>query len=222
MPDLPHHVTQRGNNKENVFLDDQDRRFYLGGLKECSQKFGLKIWAYCLMTNHVHFIVVPENQNSIAKTMASLHATYALYFNAKAKRSGHLWQGRFFSSVLDEQYTYAAVRYVERNPVRAGLVIKAEEYFWSSAKAHISKIPNPILSYCPLLEEIPNWSDYLTDEEDARFLSGIRHATHRGRPTGKEEFISRMEQVLQKDLTPKIRGRPVLINRDRHYLFSNK
>jgi len=116
---VPYHVTQRGNRREDTFFDDEDRQKYLEWLPEYSGKHGLKIWAYCLMTNHVHLIAVPQKRDSLERVMRPLHTRYAQYINRKNRWSGHLWQGRFFSSALDERYLWAAIRYVEGNPVRA-------------------------------------------------------------------------------------------------------
>lgn len=126
--EYPHHIIQRGNYRQNVFLDESDKRQYLSLIAEYSQKYHLKILAYCLMDNHVHFIGIPKNGNSMAKTFSVAHTLYSQYFNKKMKVSGHLWQGRFYSCVLDESHLIAAGRYVEQNPVRAGIVKKPVEY----------------------------------------------------------------------------------------------
>jgi putative transposase len=210
----PHHVTQRGNYEQTVFDDDRDRRRYLTwAVKDC-QRYGLKIWAYCLMTNHVHFIGVPEREESLGRTFNLLHMRYAQYLNKKRKRSGHLWQGRFFSCALDETHLWAAVRYVERNPVRARLVRRPEDYVWSSARAHILGITDPLLSRdCPLAEQIPDWSTYLGEGEDSHVVEAVRVSTRTGRPAGDAEFIQRIEQQLGRRLAALPRGRPVKTGR---------
>jgi len=136
--DLPHHITQRGNRRETVFFNDEDRICYLSWLKEYSDKHNIEILAYCLMTNHVHLVVVPFTEESLQRVLRPLHMRYAQRINREHGWDGHLWQGRFFSCPLDEIYMWAAVRYVERNPVRAGLVRRAEDYDWSSAAGHCS------------------------------------------------------------------------------------
>lgn len=118
---LPHHITQRGNYRQSVFNSDDDRSRYLRWVAEYSGKHGLAVLAYCLMGNHVHFIAVPALEDSLARVFNSAHMRYSQYFNWKHKVSGHLWQARFFSCVLDSGRLLAAARYVERNPVRAGL-----------------------------------------------------------------------------------------------------
>ncbi|MFH0800878.1 MAG: transposase [bacterium] len=121
-PVYPHHVTQRGNYRQPVFEEENDFRQYLFWLKEYTQRYALKIWAYCLMSNHVHFICVPEKEDSLAKCFNTLHMQYSQYVNKKKAVRGHLWQGRFYSCMIDERHLYAAVRYIENNPVRAGIV----------------------------------------------------------------------------------------------------
>ena len=134
----PHHITQRGNNKDTVFFNDEDRRFYLEVLHRYKNKYGMNILAYCLMGNHVHVLAVPEMQTSLARSMGGTNLLYTQYINRKYKRSGRLWQNRFFSTIVDEEsYLWAVARYIEQNPVRAKLVKKAEDYPWSSARAHV-------------------------------------------------------------------------------------
>jgi REP element-mobilizing transposase RayT len=118
---ISHHITQRGNYRQVVFEEDSDYRQYLEWLKHYSDKYSLKIWAYCLMNNHVHFVAVPDKEESMARTFNTLHMRYAQYSNAKRGDKGHLWQGRYYSTALDERHLYAAVRYVENNPIRGGV-----------------------------------------------------------------------------------------------------
>jgi len=162
-PGFPHHITQRGNYRQKVFENDADRKKYLALIKEYSGKYGLKIWAYCLMVNHVHFIAVPSSADSLSKTLRQANTFYSAYFNRKMEQTGHLWQGRYYSCVLDEPHLVTAVRYVENNPVRAGLVSKAEDYLWSSAAGHVYGVNDPLLSEdLPLLNMITDWREYPT------------------------------------------------------------
>jgi len=135
---VPHHITQRGNNRQDIFLTDEDRRFYLDVLREDNRRCGVRLLAYCLMTNQVHLVAVPERADSLARALRRAHSRYAQRFNRLYGRSGHLWQNRFFSSPLDRHHLVTALAYVELNPVRAGLVGRAEQYPWSSARAHIT------------------------------------------------------------------------------------
>ncbi|MFH1562693.1 MAG: transposase [Nitrospirota bacterium] len=209
IPDIPHHLTQRGNYQQIVFQSKEDREQYLFWIKEYGEKCGVKIWAYCLMDNHVHFIVVPQSSDSLARTFNQSHMRYSQYFNRRMGQRGHLWQGRFYSCPLDEAHLYTAVRYVERNPVRAGLVEQGEDYPWSSALSHVKGVKDPLLSQdLPLLKEIPNWSQYLFIPEEERIVKQIRSCTATGRPAGSESFVVRLEELLGRVLIPKSRGRP--------------
>ena len=180
--DFPYHITQRGNYRQVVFEEDQDYLKYLALIKEYGERYGLKLWAYCLMSNHVHFITVPSYKDSLSMAFKQAHMRYSQYFNEKKKQSGHLWQGRFFSCCLDEPHLFAAVSYVENNPVRAGFVEKAEDYCWSSAASHINKENNSILSDdLPLLLLIPNWRKFLCERNEEKIINQIRNCTQSGR-----------------------------------------
>lgn len=132
----PHHVTQRGNGRQDVFFSDRDLVVYLDAFFDYASRCSLRVWGYCLMNNHVHFVVVPETERSLARAFGQTHADYARYANMVRRGCGHFWQARFYSCALDDRHAWKALAYVERNPVRAGLVGSAEEYAWSSAAAH--------------------------------------------------------------------------------------
>jgi len=204
----PHHLTQRGNYRQVVFEDEDDFIQYKTWLKDYSQKFGLKIWAYCLMNNHVHFICVPQTEDSLAKAFNTLHMRYSQYFNRKKGAKGHLWQGRFYSCPLDEIHLYAAIKYVENNPVRAKIVKEPEEYKWSSVNGHISG-NDPLLSRdCHLEGDIKDWRAYLKERDDNRLIEGIRKNSLTGRPCGEDAFIQKIEKMLGRNLKAQKRGRP--------------
>jgi len=150
VPGLPHHITQRGNRRMNVFFDDEDREIFLRILGEVGESNGLANFSYDLMTNHEHLVSVPKLESSLATSMRDLLGPYAAYINRKYGFSGRLWQGRFFSTVLDDAHFWEAIRYVERNPVRAGLVQRAEQYRWSSAAAHCGKREDCLLANLPV------------------------------------------------------------------------
>ena len=162
---MPHHVIQRGNRRQDVFFNDEDRQAYLKILQEQSRKYDVEIWAYCLMRNHVHLIAAPRQEPSLALAIGETHKRYTRMINFRERWRGYLWEGRFKSFVLDEVYIYAAVRYVERNPVRAKIVTKAEDYYWSSARAHVSRLDDQVLSEFYLMDEIEDWSQYLEQED---------------------------------------------------------
>lgn len=206
----PHHITQRGNNKEKTFFDDEDRRFYLEALQRYKDKYKIKILAYCLMENHVHILATPEKETSLARSIGGTNLLYTQYINRKYNRSGRLWQNRFFSSIVEEEpYLWTVIRYIEQNPVRAELVKKAEDYQWSSARAHIIGIRDDILSKEGWFDdkEIKLYNEFL--HKDAKETNAsIRRATSTGRPLGNENFIKKLEKVLKRDLFPKKGGRP--------------
>jgi putative transposase len=204
----PHHVTQRGNYRQTIFENDEDFRQYLKWLKTYSRKYGLDIWAYCLMDNHVHFICVPQQEETLARTFNTLHMRYAQYINRRRNASGHLWQGRFYSTILDEAHVYAAVRYVENNPVRIGMVKKAEDYRWSSAHEHIEGASEVVSGNCFLLHEIPDWRKFLRAREDSAMTQQIRKSSMTGRPCGDESFIKKLEKRFGRRLQALPHGRP--------------
>jgi putative transposase len=209
--DVPHHVTQRGNYQQTVFSESKDRELYLRWIEEYSDRCELKIWAYCLMDNHVHFIVVPKRPDSMARTFNQAHMRYSQYFNWKMGKKGHLWQGRFYSCPLDEGHLYAAVRYVENNPVRAGFVERAEDYPWSSARNHMRTqgVSSPVLSEdLSLLEEITDWQRYLAAPDEAPMIERIRKCTLTGRPAGSDSFTRKIERLLGRSLVSEPVGRP--------------
>ena len=207
--DYPYHVTQRGNYRQTVFESDTDYRQYLAWLKEYAEKYSLEIWAYCLMNNHVHFVCVPRKDDSLARALNTLHMRYSQYYNRKKGITGHLWQGRFYSSILDERHLYAAIRYVENNPVRAGAVHAPEDYPWSSARGHCGVTSDNILSKtCHLCDEIDDWSRYLSDTESPEVAERLRTSALSGRPCGDEKFRKDIEALLGRSLSVRPRGRP--------------
>lgn len=144
---FPHHVIQRGNNREKIFFAEATRKKYLNWLKEYADLWGVKILAYCLMTNHMHLMVKPDKMESLAKMMQGLNVSYTRYINKRYKRTGRLLEGRYHSCIIDEEpYLWAVARYIEQNPLRAGMVKSPEEYPYSSARAHITGEPNEVLS----------------------------------------------------------------------------
>jgi len=209
IPGMAHHVTQRGNRRADIFLCDEDRKAYLRFLCKYGQKRGLAIWAYCLMSNHVHLVAVPTQEDSLGNGLRDAHTVYAMYFNTRTESTGHLWQGRFYSTVLDEDHLWAAVRYVETNPVRAGMVKYAEDYPWSSAAARCAGRHDPVLADgLPLTKAIDDWQAWLREpfaNEGAQF-DAIRQYTHTGRPCGDQHFVEALEEKTGRTLRPKPRG----------------
>jgi len=201
VPGLPHHITQRGNRRMNVFADAEDRRVFLRMLRENSDLYSLHNYSYCLMTNHVHLISSPEQVNSLSYTMRDVLGSYASYFNQRHGLNGRLWQGRFYSAVLDETHFWAALRYVERNPVRAGIVKLAEAYEWSGAAAHCGLKEDGLLFPLPVIPGfIGDWRIWINGEDDPHDIKRIRKTTKTGFPCGSSEFVKRLEVALGLNL----------------------
>ncbi len=209
IPGVPHHVTQRGNRGEDVFFCDDDRLRYLELLVQYSAMHALAIHAYCLMTNHLHLIVVPRNPDSLAAALKPVHLRYAQELNRRSATSGYVWGGRFFSCPLDRQHFWSAVRYVERNPVRARIVRKAQRYRWSSAPAHCGLRKDALLSRrLEKAAHVGDWSAWLREAEDPKQLEQLRACTRTGRPAGNAKFVKKLERACGRILRPKPRGRP--------------
>lgn len=211
IPGIPHHVTQRGNRRQNVFFGDGDYRAYLDLLAEWSAAAGLDVWAYCLMPNHVHLVVVPDDEDGLRAGIAEAHRRYTRRINIRKKWRGHLWQERFHSFPMDPAYLYEAVRYVELNPVRAGLVKRPGDWQWSSAAAHLAGRPDAILADPPELAQFGDWRAYLgTKKADAGrsdVYALLRRHSRTGRPLGSEKFIKKLEVRTGRSLRPRRAGR---------------
>jgi putative transposase len=210
-PGIAHHLTQRGVDRQQVFFADRDRRVYLQLVQGAAMHFGVSLAGYCLMPNHVHWIAVPESPASLAKTFARAHGRYAQYSNSLLQRSGHFWQNRFYSCALDDAHLWAALRYVERNPVRAGLRAAAEDWTWSSAAVHVGQqVAPPWLDLALWRSRFTprEWRDYLTAETFGEAEHSLRLNTYNGRPLGTDGFIERMESELGRRLRPLKGGRP--------------
>ena len=209
---VPHHITQRGNRREDVFFTDEDRQAYLDWLKEYAEKYKVEILAYCLMTNHLHLIVVPAAEQGLQQVLKPLHMRYAQRFNRTQGWKGHVWQGRYFSSALDDDYLWAAIRYVERNPVRAKMVRKAENYRWSSAGGHCGLRQDALLTkkpyWCGQFDGIGDWSAWLTEGDEVEKLGVLRRNIEKGLPCGSDKFIHKLEKMTGKALQYRPRGRP--------------
>jgi len=190
---------------------DDDRRVYLELLKDQTETYSLEIIGYCLMSNHVHIVAIPHEEDSLARAIGRAHFRYTQYINRFRRRSGHLWQGRFHSCALDERYFRLAMKYVELNPVRARICRKAWRYEWSSAAAHVDgKARSDLL-------DLPRWYDMISAGRWRKELDGgmaesevgrLRLNTHTGRPLGSDSFLSKLERLLRRRVRPLPIGRP--------------
>ena len=208
LPGEAHHITQRGNYQQEIFEETNDFRQYLFYLKECSEKHHIDILAYCLMRNHIHIIGIPHDKESLGMAFNTLTMRYAQYVNRKRKSCGHVWQGRYFSCVMDETHLYRAIRYVERNSVRAKMVNNALDYEWSSARIHAGMQSEKLISLKKSFDmNTKEWKAYLY-EEDNIMVDEMRLKTKRGLVVGTEMFIKNAEKILKRPLKCLNPGRP--------------
>ena len=199
-PSIPHHITQRGNRRMETFFSEADYREYLYLMAEWCNRCKVQVWSYCLMPNHVHLIVVPESEDGLRRAIGEAHRRYTRYINFQKGWKGHLWQGRFASFPMDEQYLIATARYVELNPVRAKLVTRPEDYKWSSAKAHLQGEDDILVKVGPLSTIIGNWQELLHDKLSKKDYDYIRQHERTGRPLGDEIFLSNLEEITKRIL----------------------
>jgi len=211
LPGLPHHICHRGNFRQPVFFRHSDRQLYLDLLAEHSRHHGVSIQACCLMDNHVHIIATPHDLNGLHYTFERVEGDYARSLHIRLHRRGHLWQGRFRSAPMDEKHFWAAMLYIELNPVRARLVEHAEQWRWSSAPARLQDRPGALL-------DLTQWRARYTPDQwrqcltlgfgDGALLERIRESTRLGRPAAEELFLLQLGNTLGRNLLPRKPGRP--------------
>jgi putative transposase len=207
IPGLPHLVTQRGNRQERTFFNDGDYKAYRQLIADAALRTRTEIWAYCLMPNHVHMILVPSDQDGLRGTLAEAHRSYTTRVNKRNGWTGHLWQGRFGAVLMDEEHLINAVRYISLNPVRAGLVEEPEHWLWSSVSAHLKKRNDALVTVKPVLERVPDFASLLEEELPEQAAMDLRRAETIGRPLGSESFFDDLEIRLGFDARPQRRGR---------------
>lgn len=205
VPDYPHHITQRGNRRMKTFFGDDDYLYYLELLAEHREEAGVEIWAYCLMPNHTHIVAVPQREDSLACLFRKVHRHYSRYINFREKWTGHLWQERFHSFVMDEAYLMATVRYVELNPLRAKLCQTLADWPWSSYHAHMSGLSDDVVNVEPMMKRVSNWLEYVHDSHYLDY-SKIRKHNRTGRPAGSDSFVDQMEALSGRCLKKKAPG----------------
>jgi len=206
IPGLPHHVTQRGNGRARTFFGDADYALYRDLLAQHCRAADVEVWAWCLMPNHVHLILVPSDRDGLRRALAAVHRRYAGIIQARRKRTGHFWQGRFGAAVMDEEHVAAALRYVSLNPVRARLVERARDWRWSSTRAHLSGKSDGITALAPIRDCFPRFADLLDDAPEADLFDRLRAAESVGRPLGDDRFLARVERLTARALRPAKRG----------------
>ena len=206
IPGLPHHVTQRGNRRQQTFFNDGDYAAYLELMAQWCREEGVEIWSYCLMPNHVHLIAVPKTEDGLRRAVGEAHRRYTRRINFREGWRGYLWQGRFASFIMDEPYLLAAARYVELNPVRAKLVRQARRWPWSSAKAHLKGRDDRLVKAAPLLAMVGDWKAFLRSTIPEEQLRDLRAHGCTGRPLGSSAFLDRLERLVGRALRPQKPG----------------
>ena len=204
---VAHHVTQRGNRRQPTFFSDDDYAAYKALLAEGCRKAGVAVWAYCLMPNHVHLILVPNDVHGLRAALAEAHRRYSRRVNLREGWTGYLWQGRFASAPMDEAHLMAAARYVELNPVRARLAEKPGDWPWSSARAHLAGRDDGVVQVAPLLRREADWAGFLATGLEPEAHAAIRAAERTGRPLGGAAFTAGLERALGRKLARQKPGR---------------
>jgi putative transposase len=208
LPGIPYHVTQRGNRRAQTFFEDGDYALYRDLLAQAAERAEAEIWCYCLMPNHVHVVIVPADADGLRRTFADTHRRYTGYINARNRWTGHLWQGRFGAVAMDEVHLGHAVRYVSLNPVRARLVDRAQDWAWSSVKAHLAGEDDDLVRVAPVLDRYGAFADFLGadpgDSDEA--WRRLRMSETSGRPLGSEAWLGSLETTTGRTLKPRKRG----------------
>jgi putative transposase len=206
-PGIPHHITQRGNRRQQTFFNDEDYQSYLVLMSEWCMEYHVEIWCYCLMPNHIHLIAVPETKDGLNLAIGEAHRRYTRRINFREGWRGHLWQGRFASFIMDERYLFSCARYIELNPVRAGLVKNSEDWCWSSAGPHLNCKDDILVKTEPLLELVNKpWENFLSLDVHESEIEVFRKHERTGRPLGANSFIDRVEFLLDRKLKPEKPG----------------
>lgn len=218
LPHTPHHIVQRGHNRQPVFFSEKDYEYYLENLLLFKKVFGCKVYAYCLMSNHVHLVIDPgKSPQSIALLMKRVAGRQTRFVNKFKKRTGSLWEGRYKSSIVStKEYLPACCRYIELNPLRAGMVDDPALYPWSSYKAKVTGKKDPIIDYHPtylamgnkVADRRENYQDYVLGTVPDHEIKLIRNALQRGQLTGSRSFVEKIEKRLDIKLSNRGPGRP--------------
>ena len=207
VPGLPHHVTQRGNGRARVFFSDADYEFYKSLLAQHCAAAKVIVQAYVLMPNHVHLILVPKTKDGLSKAMSATHRAYAGALNARRKKTGHFWQGRFGCVAMDGPHHEAALRYVLLNPVRAKLVKKPEQWRWSSAACLLGGASDNLTDSTHLREQFGDFKSLLGNLPELEMMAlALRQAETIGRPLGSPRFMDQLERKLGRALKAGKRG----------------
>ena len=225
MPRLPrptvdgfvYHAINRGNNREVVFHDEEDHRAFLTSLARAKERYPFRLYGYCLMSDHFHLLLGPEPGQSISRILQSITVAHTARYHKQHGSSGHVWQGRFRSPVIQEdEHLLVVLRYIEANPIRAGLIARLADYPWSSYQAHGLGQADPLLSAMPVYEALgrtaaerrSRWRRKVSSKSSEAELQQIRQSLTTGKPLGTPEWIAAHAKELQVNLNPRPRGRP--------------
>ncbi len=209
VPRLPHLVTQRGHRRAQVLFEDEDYQLYRNLLAQAARKAGSQILCYCLMPDHVHIIIMPNEEDGLRRTFADAHRRYTGYVNVRRRVTGPLWGGRFGSVVMDKEYLSHAVRYVLLNPVRAGLVKRPQDWKWSSASAHLAGHDDELVNVRKVLKRYGDFQEYLgtnPETNDDEACKRLRQCETTGRPLGSGDWLKQLEKQSGRILRPQKRG----------------
>lgn len=206
----PHHIVQRGNNRQIIFFEDKDRFFYLNLIKKYSNECSCSVRTYCLMNNHIHMLVEPNHNDSLAKLMQKLSLCYTQYVNKKYHRTGRLWECRFHSTVVDrDSYFWTVCRYIERNPVRAKISSGPLNYKWSSAKINTKKTTGGLLKpICSSDKERQEYIKFLCMSDNENEIKNINRSVFTGKPFGSKKFIAHIKEKYDITISTRAPGRP--------------
>jgi len=207
VPDLPHHVTARGNRREPIFFEDGDQEIYLDHLAEQMRKAKVEVWAYCMMPNHVHLILCPATADGMGKALGAAHRRWANFVNARGRWRGHLFDGRYASVAMDEAHLLTAIRYVALNPVRARLARRAEDWRWSSVHTHLSGRDDGLVTVRPVLDRVDRFADLIATDPDDPAFAALRSAETTGRALGSSDFVADLERRLGRPIARRAPGR---------------
>jgi putative transposase len=207
VPGVPHHVTQRGNRRQPVFFGEGDYRAYLALLAERARAANVGIWAWCLMPNHVHLMLTPAEPDGLRACLAEAHRRYSSMVNAREGWRGYLWQGRFASFPMDERHMLACARYIELNPIRAGLADRPENWRWSSARAHLTGKSDGMTDLAALARAVGDWRAFLDAGIGEDELDALRSGERTGRPAGDDHFVRSLETRTGRPLMKRRVGR---------------
>ena len=208
VPGIPHHVTQRGNRRQRIFMEDDDYALYRDWLAQACRSNGVEVWSYCLMPNHVHLILAPSDETGLSRAVGETHRRYSGYINARLRVTGHLFQGRFGCVAMDESHLMAAFRYVALNPVKAKLAATAADWPWSSTPAHLRRHDDGLVTVRPLLDRVDSFSDFLEVPADPERVAALTKGQTIGRPLMGDQELGELEKRLGRTLRPGKRGRP--------------